>query len=317
MADKKLVVVFGATGVQGGSVVRTLLGDPKTAAKFSVRGVTRDASKPAAKDLVSLGAEVVTANLDDKAALKAAIKGAYAVFSVTNFWEIFSAEKETEQGKNVADVCKELGVQHLIWSSLLNVTKLSNGKLDKVFHFDGKAAVEDYIREIGIPATYVLAGFYNENIPGKIINEDPKADGGNTKSFTLALPIPADSPIPLIDTGADMGKFVKGILLNREKTLGKRIYAATDYYTPERMVKEFQEVTGHPIKFFQLPDDMYKGFLAQAGMPEIVQEELLQNMQLMPQFGYYGGDTLTESHSILDEPLTTWKEYVAKISAWK
>lgn len=173
---------------------------------------------------------------------------------------------------------------------------VSNGKFDKVFHFDGKAVVEDYIREIGIPATFVLAGFYNENLMGKVITEDKNADG--SKSFTMAFPLTEDCLLPLIDAGADMGKFVKGVLLNREQTLGERIYVASEYYTLKRMVKEFQEVTGHPIKFVQLPEEVYKGYLAQAGMPEIIQEDILQNVQFLREFGYYAGESLDASHEV-------------------
>lgn len=129
MSDKKLLVVFGATGVQGGSVINSVLGDPKTAETFKIRGVTRDTSKDAAKALVSRGVEVVAvsnskdisnvvskckdkrlltrapqANTDDKESLRGAIKGAYAVFSLTNFWDHMDPVRERTQGINVADV---------------------------------------------------------------------------------------------------------------------------------------------------------------------------------------------------------------------
>ncbi|KAI9870346.1 MAG: hypothetical protein M1830_004352 [Pleopsidium flavum] len=314
MASKKLLVVFGATGGQGGSVVKSILGDPKTAAQFAVRAVTRDASKPNAQDLAAKGAEVVTANLDDKSSLRSALKGAYAVFAVTNYWEKMSAEVEVQQGKNVADVAKELSVEHFIWSSLLNIKKLSGGKFDKVYHFDAKANVEEYIRSIGMPATFFLAGFFMSNIPGKAFRPDPE-----TNAYTLALPIPTTSPIPLFDAEDDTGKVVKGILLNREKTLGKRIFGAEAYYTPGQVVEEFKVLkpeSSKGAKAVQIPHEVFRESLAQIGAPEIIQEEMVQAMLFMPEFGYYGNESLDESHSILSEPLTTWKEYMGKSQAF-
>ena len=123
-----------------------------------------------------------------------------------------------------------------------------------------------------------------------------------THEWTLALPIPVDSPtIPLIDTEEDTGKFVKGILLNREKTLGKQIYGAHTYYSMEQIVEEFKAVkpeAGKGAKAVEIPPEVFKGFMAQGGMPEVVQEEMLQNMQLLPMCGYYGGASLDESHSV-------------------
>jgi uncharacterized protein YbjT (DUF2867 family) len=102
----KLLVVFGATGNQGGSVIDAILRDPKTSSKFKLRGVTRDTSNPAAQRLAGKGVEMVAADFSDKASLSKAMTGAYAVFSVTNYWESMSAEVEVTQGKNVADVAK-------------------------------------------------------------------------------------------------------------------------------------------------------------------------------------------------------------------
>lgn len=310
MASKKILVVFGATGVQGGSVVKAVLGDSKMRESWAVRGVTRDTSKPSAKALESLGAETVAANLNDASTLKTALKDAYAVYAVTNFWESHSADVEKKQGKAMADAAKEAGVQHFVWSSLINVTELSKGALANVSHFDSKANVESYIRETGLPATFFLPGFYMANIPGGMMRQLPP-----NNEWTLALPIPTTTPMPLLDTADDVGKFVKGILLNREKALGKRIYGATDYYTVAQVVKEFQEVfpeAGKTAKAVELPHQVFKSILGGAGTPEEAQEELLQNMRLMNEFGYYGGAKLDESHSILVDKLTTWKEYMAK-----
>ncbi|PVH71702.1 putative NmrA-like family domain-containing protein 1 [Cadophora sp. DSE1049] len=290
MAAKKVLVVFGATGVQGGSVVKAILGDSKMRENWTVRGVTRDVTKPSSKALESLGAETVAADLNNASTLQNALKGAYAVYAVTNYWESHSAEVEMKQGKAMADAAKEAGVQHFVWSSLMNISELSKGVLTKVLHFDSKAHIEQYIRGTGMPATYFMPGFYMSNIPGSSFRQ---VNG----DWTFVMPIPSSTPIPLLNTADDVGKFVKGILLNREK-----------------IVKEFKEQfpeAGKTAKAVELPHQVYKDILGGKGMPPKAQDELLENMRLLSEFGYYGGDSLDESHSILVDKLTTWKEFMA------
>ena len=106
MASKKILVVFGATGNQGGSVINSVLNDPKTASEFKIRGITRDPSKPNAKALEAKGVECVAADINNKDQISAALKGAYAVFAVTNYWEKMDAELEIKQGKSIADAAK-------------------------------------------------------------------------------------------------------------------------------------------------------------------------------------------------------------------
>jgi len=243
------------------------------------------------------------------------MKDAYAVFSVTNYWETMNADNEIKQGKAIADAAKEAGVQHFIFSSLLDITKLSEGVLTKVFHFDSKAHIEEYVRSTGMPSSFFLPGYYMSNIPGGNLRQSPP-----NNDWTFALPVPGSAPIPLLDTVGDTGKFVKGILLNREKTLGKRILGATDYYTGDQLVKQFQEKypeAGKSAKYAELPHQVYQGILQSAGLPEFAAEELLQNMRLLNEFGYYGGASLDESHSILVDKLTTWDEFMGKAPAFK
>ena len=187
-------------------------------------------------------------------------------------------------------------MQHLIWSSLYDVTKLTGGKFPHVEHFDSKAAVEQYIREIGVPATYFMPGFFMSNFPGGSFRQLPPSN-----DWTIALPMPPETPIPFFDAGGDTGKFVKGILTHRDKVLGKRVLAATDYYTPLDAIAIFKDLfpaAGKSAKFVQLSKDDYKGALAKAGMPEKAQEELYENMTFMNEYGYYGKAGLAESHEV-------------------
>ena len=184
-------------------------------------------------------------------------------------------------------------MQHLIWSSLYDVTKLTGGKFPGVEHFDSKAAVEQYIRDLGIPASFMMPGFFMSNFPGGMFRPLPPSN-----DWTVALPMPATTPIPFFAAAEDTGKFVKAILTHRDKVLGMRVLAATDYYTPSDAVTFFKELfpkAGQTAKFVQLSKDEYTGMLAQTGMPPKGQEELYENMAFMNDYGYYGKDSLAES----------------------
>lgn len=137
--------------------------------------------------------------------------------------------------------------------------------------------------------------------------------------WTLNLPATPEAPIPLFSAADDTGKFVKGIFENREKLLGQRVLGATAYYTPTQIVEELKEVypkTAATAKYNQLPDSVYSGILAKMGLPETFQKEMLENHKLFDVAGYYGGEKLDASHSIVDEPLTTWKEFIANSPAF-
>lgn len=133
------------------------------------------------------------------------------------------------------------------------------------------------------------------NLAGMSIREMP--DG----SWGLGLPTPPDAPMPLFDAEDDTGKFVKGIFLNREKVLGERIYGATDYYTPTRIMDEFKECypkVAATASYNELPADVYKGILGSIGLPASFQDEMLENHQLFSVSGYFGGAKLDASHAV-------------------
>lgn len=145
MSEKIILTVIGATGAQGGSVIDTVLSRPDLAARYALRGISRNPSSDKAKALSAKGVEVIKAELDDIESLEAAISGSSAVFGVTDFWATMSKVRETEQGKNIFAACQAANVKHLVWSSLPNVAKLSNGRRSLVDHFDSKAEVEEFI----------------------------------------------------------------------------------------------------------------------------------------------------------------------------
>ena len=145
MGKKRIIAVVGATGSQGGGLVRAILADAD--GPFRARALTRNPGSDKAKALAKLGAEVVQADLDDPASLKRAFAGAYGAYCVTNYWEHFSPEKELAQAANMAEAAKEAGLEHVVWSTLEDTRKkvpLNDDRMPtlmekyKVPHFDAK-----------------------------------------------------------------------------------------------------------------------------------------------------------------------------------
>jgi uncharacterized protein YbjT (DUF2867 family) len=127
----RLITVFGATGAQGGNVVKALL----AGGKFKVRGVTRSVESKKAKELTSQGVEMVQANFDEPESLHKATAGSYGVFLVTNFWDGMDGARETRQGKDAVDVCLQEGVKHLIYSGLESAERMYGFAVGTLFWF--------------------------------------------------------------------------------------------------------------------------------------------------------------------------------------
>ncbi|GKT44772.1 NmrA-like family domain-containing protein 1 [Colletotrichum spaethianum] len=319
----KLITVFGATGNQGGSVIESILADVTLSKEFKIRGITRNISKPAAQELVKKGVELVVADMMSKQSLQKAVQNSHTVFLVTNYWETHGTTDEVTQGKNVADVCKDLGVQHLIYSSSVNVTKTSKGRLTHLPHFDGKADVEEYIRDSGIPATFFLAGYFMSNLETFTQRDE---DG----TLTWALPTGKDAKFPLIDIKKDTGmyhdlqksctnlmiltrlftdyltgKFVKAIIRKRVSLLGARILGAEGYYTADQILDIISKEGGKKTQLIQLDEATYKSFI-----PLNTAQEILETHLLNEKPGYYNGEGLEKSHEILEDKLVDFKEFV-------
>src|SRR3977135_1838183 len=163
--DKKLIAVIGATGQQGGGVLRAL----QASGQFKVRALTRNPDKHR-----ELAEEVVEADLGRPETLKAAFAGAHGVFLVTNFQE--AGSDELKQATAAIRAAKDAGVKHFIWSTLPNVEAISGGKFD-VPHFTGKAKVDRIVQEAGFAHhTFVIAPFFYQNFVGSMAPQK-QADG--------------------------------------------------------------------------------------------------------------------------------------------
>ncbi len=160
-----------------------------------------------------------------------------------------------------------------------------------------------------------MPGYYMSNLDG-ILNPSPQ----EPHPYTLALPMPPATPIPLFDAADDTGKFVKAMIMKRDEVLGKNVLAASAYYAAEEIPRTFAKVkpeTGKGAQFIQIDKETFKGYLAEAGLPEFAQEELYENMAFMHDFGYYGKKGLDDSLAILDEQPTSLADYLEKAPKWK
>lgn len=322
---KRLVTVFGATGNQGGAVVSTLLSNPTLSQQFSVRAVTRNTSSPKAQSLASKGVDLKSADMNDPQSVSEAVKGSYAVFAVTNYWESASREVEVSQGKAIADACASADVKHLVWSALPNVTELTGGALKKVEHFESKHDVAMYIENIkksgSMIATYFMPGFYMSNLKS-MTRSSPQVNDGTP---TISLPWDAENTkVALFDAAQDTGTFVGGILgyPNPAELDGQFIQAVSEWATPTKIVADMSEVIGREVKFNPLSEEASLKAFGQ-GMPQKIAEELVENMVLIRDFSYYGKGTekkQAESNKVL-EPLDlktqTFKEWVKKAEPWE
>ena len=246
----RLITVFGATGAQGGPIAYTLL-----EGGFKVRGVTRNPDSDKAKALIAAGAEVVKGDLGNIPSVEAAVKGAYGVFYVTNFWELFGRDektaydKEIEQGKAVADVCKRQGVKHVVYSAL-DAVKEQIGTLCP--HFDSKAVVDKYLDEIGVPKTSVRYPFYFENFISMLAPQ--KQDDG---SYTLTLSM--DGPMHAISV-PDGGPIVAAVFSKPEEYIGKVVSISGDKLTIHEYTAIIGKVTGKTVRYQQVPVEAFAKF---------------------------------------------------------
>ena len=228
--NDKIIAVTGATGQQGGAVARKLLADG-----WKVRALTRDVNKPAAQELASIGAEVVVGDMEDRAQLEAAFKGAYGVFSVQNFWlPNVGFEGEIRQGKNVADAAKAAGVQHLVYSS---VGAAHRGMGQK--HFESKWITEQYVHSLELPYTIFRPAAFFENFNwerASVLNGTFNAIGLRPEKERQMI------------AAEDIAVFVVLAFADPKQYLGKTIELADDALTESQIAETFAKVIGRPVK---------------------------------------------------------------------
>ncbi|KKY22660.1 putative family transcriptional regulator [Phaeomoniella chlamydospora] len=323
----KIITVFGATGNQGSSVIKTLLSHPSLASQYHIRGITRDVNKPSAQALRSQGVEPIQADLSDPTSLRLALKDSHSVFAVTNYWDTMSKENEIQQGKNIVDAClsSDSAVQHLILSTLPNVTQLTNNQLTNVEHFDSKAEVSAYAEahkkspssNKNLIVTHFMPGYFSSNIKSTI-SIDPSSG-----LPTCMLPFDRTATkVPLFSPRDDTGPYVVGALVLSAAADGAFIQAVSDWKTPAEIVSVITHYNrGTPeVQFKELPADVWAKFLP---LPEHAQIEMAENMILVKDWSYFGKGAeklqkeIDEKFLLKGEKKVGWEEFVKRNGPWE
>jgi len=258
---KRIIVVFGATGAQGGGLVRAILNDPNS--EFAVRAFTRNPDSDKAKELANLGAEPVKGDIDDAASVQRALKGAYGGYFVTFYWAHFLPEKEYAEAATYAAAAKDAGLKHVIWSTLedvRNYISLDDDRMPtlrgkyKVPHFDGKGESDKLFADAQVPTTFLRASFYWDNFI--FFGSGPKK--GEDGKLYLTLPI-GESPMAGI-AGEDIGKCAYGILKKGSSMIGETIGVAGEQLTGNQMATALGKALGKEVKYNKVSPATYRSF---------------------------------------------------------
>jgi uncharacterized protein YbjT (DUF2867 family) len=259
MAERKIIAVVGATGAQGGGLVRAIAANP--GAGFAARALTRDVNSANARALAALGAQVVAADVDDPVSLERAFAGAHGAYCVTFFWDHLSPDKEKAQAGNMAAAAKSANLQHVIWSTLEDTRRfvpLADDRMPtlmgkyKVPHFDAKGESNALFMETGVPTTFLLASFYWENFISFGMGPKKGPDG----KLALTLPM-ADKPLSGIAV-EDIGKCAFGIFKAGGAYVGKTVGIAGEHLTGAQMATAFSRALGWEVRYNAMVPAVYR-----------------------------------------------------------
>jgi uncharacterized protein YbjT (DUF2867 family) len=261
MAAKKIIAVVGATGAQGGGLVRAILSDRSS--DFTARALTRDPNSDKAKELAKLGADVVAADVDDAESLKRAFQGAHGVYCVTFFWAHFSPVKELANAHAMAHAAKDAGVQHAIWSTLEDTRQwvpLTDNRMPtlmgnyKVPHFDAKGEANHFFTSLNVPTTFLLTSFYWDNFI--YFGMGPKKGPQGRLAITLPM---GDKKLPGIAV-EDIGRCAYGIFKKGSDLRGKTVGIAGEHLTGSEMASAFSKALGQQVDYNAVSPEVYRGF---------------------------------------------------------
>ncbi len=231
--DGKTILVTGATGNQGGATARHLLADG-----WHVRALVRDATTPAAAALAAAGAELVRGDLDNRASIDAAVRGAYGVYSAQA-----ANPHEIAQGTTIADAAKAAGVQHLVYSSVGGAESQNSFYLERGWGPIDKWQIEEHIRDLDLAATILRpAGFM----------EDFTSPARFFQNGSLNVPWHDDLVMQLIAID-DIGAFAALAFANPEGYLGKAMEITGDRLTAPQIADALSTSADRPIPHTQVP----------------------------------------------------------------
>ena len=259
--DQKIIAVLGATGAQGGGLVRAIQADPT--GRFRARALTRNAKSDKSAALAALGAEVIEADVDDADSLARAFAGAHGAYCVTFFWDHFSPEKELAQAAAMASAAQAAGVQHVVWSTLEDTRRFMSlddprmptlqGKY-KVPHFDAKGEANALFANTGVPVTLLLTSFYWDNF----IHFGMAPAKGPDGVLGITLPM-GDKKLPGI-AAEDIGRCAYGIFQAGSTYAGKTVGIAGQHLTGAEMAAALTRALGREVRYNDVPPDVFRAF---------------------------------------------------------
>lgn len=281
----KLLVVFGATGHQGSSVIDFVINDPELSQQYKLRAITRDVTSDKIKHLQESrkDIEVIQADISDRSSLEYALTGAHYVFAMTTpSFGPDSLDVELNSAKRIADVAVEKGVEYFIFSTLPSVMELSGGKYTKVAPFDEKAKAEAYIRGLPMKSAFYSPGSFLENFHSPTFLGPQKAADG---TWVLTRANSPRSKLPFINAAGDTGKFVGSILAEPDKYEGKRLCAAAGMWTYDDVVAAMSKFSGKTVLYKQVSVEKFKE------MVQFGADIFAEALAYPEEYGYYGKDT--------------------------
>jgi uncharacterized protein YbjT (DUF2867 family) len=283
-----LVAVVGASGAQGGSVVRALV----DRGRFRVRALTRNPS-----EYTGPAHETVAADLDRPETLAEAFDGAHGAFCVTNFWQ--PGTDEAAQARAAVDAARQAGVRHFVWSTLPDVEAISSGEFH-VPHFTNKARVDEIVRSAGFEwTTFVEAPFYFENLTGNMAPQ--RLPDGRTG---WVLPLPEEARVIHMATVTDLGGVVAGAFEHPER-VGAGAHLSGAHLMSFGDVVSVLNGQGHDLAYMQVPAEVFAGFFPGA-------DEMTQMMKYWRQYTYLGPDAdgkIALAGEVSTTPVTGFAEW--------
>ena len=276
----KILAVFGATGQQGSSVITNVLSDSELSQKYKIRAITRDVESDKAKKLKAQNVEVVSADMQNKASLEAALTGVDFVYIMTTpSFGPDAVEAEFNTAKLIADTAVEKGLEYIIFSTLPSVSGMSNGRYTHVTPFDAKAKAEEYIRSLSIKSAFVSLAYFMENLQTQPwLGPQPTSDG----TYVMSRPVPSKVRLPYLDAVGDVGKFVGAILAEPDKYEGKTFHAAQGLYSLEEIAAAISKNTGKTVVYRQISYDEFA-----KAMP-FVPQLWVDGHRAQEEYGYFG-----------------------------
>ncbi|KFY05461.1 hypothetical protein V492_08529 [Pseudogymnoascus sp. VKM F-4246] len=327
-SNQKIIVVVGATGIQGGSVARTFLNLPN----WKVRAITRDPSSPASQALATLGAEVVQADLTDISSLPAAFQDANSIFLNTEFWSIFKLhmaklmanggklddgmmdpseaahEHEVFRGKNAVRIAAEVPtLERLIYSALPSATDITGGKYHSL-HWEAKADIVKYIEgehlELAKKTSFLYLGAYNTNA---LLS--PRLDPSDGK-YKYITALRKDKRMPVVDPKESTGPYVRALIEDEQPGTKLLAYDTDSFLTMEEFGDIWSRASGNEVSFVEVSVDfMHEEF----GIPM----EVLRIFPALNEFGFVGSMKVMEPGELTTKVQTKSYEEWMKERDWQ